>query len=218
MGKYKYSPEQKKRMIDKIKAHPILSYEAEGVSWDSKRNARSKNLKMWYLDGWARYSNVATGKTTITAYHFKGDWFFLPETQDECGVATFQPPPEFSEQEKAESRMPRLSFAPQPDLPMQIFDISEPVSVRQEWPCSLNQQMAFKVRNMSSKKIITYHFRIEDSRGRLINTGGATVWLLPGQVCSDTGAIFFSRRPCILFFEEIEFEDGTKWKANQARR
>lgn len=219
MEKYKYSPEQKKWMMEKVKAHPILSYEIKGISWDDKRNASSKTLKTWYLTGQARYSETADKiETTIIVYHYNGDWFFLPEIQDECGATVFQPPPEFSEQEKAESLMPRLSFAPQPDLPIQIFEVAEPVSVVREWPCSSNQQVAFKVRNISGKKIATYYFRIEDSRGRLINAGGTTVWLPPGQVFSDSGAIIFSRRPCVLFFERIEFEDGTKWKAKQSRK
>ena len=172
---------------------------------------------MSYLEGRARYGNAdAPVATTIIAYHYNGDWFFSRQLQDGCGVPVYMPPPEFSERERAEGMMPRLSFAPQPDLPMQVFDVGEAVSVHEGWPCSLNQRVTFKVRNLNEKEIVTYHYRIEDSRGRLINWGGATVWLPPGQVFSDDDVIFTSRRPCIVFFTEIEFGDGTKWKAEQA--
>jgi hypothetical protein len=212
--KYRYSPEQKKWMMDKVRAHPILSYEIKGMSWGQKRNAESDNLKVWFLEGEARYPDAPGKKeTNIVLYHYNGDWFLLPEVQDNCGVPEFLPPPEFSERERTESLRPRLSFAPQPDLPIQIFDIGKPVSVHENWPCSLNQQVAFKVRNLGEKEIVTYHYRIEDSRGRLLTRGGTTVWLPPGQVFDDSGVILNYRRPCVLYFEGIDFKDGTKWKA-----
>jgi hypothetical protein len=211
--KYRYSPEQKKWMMDRVRAHPILSYEIKGMSWGQKRDAQSDDLKTWVLEGEARYPDAPGKKETdIVIYHYNGDWFLLPEVQDDCGVPDFLPPPEFSERERAESLMPRLSFAPQPDLPMQIFDIGEAVSVHENWPCSLNQQVSFKVRNLSEKEIVTYYYRIEDSRGRLVNSGGTTVWLPPGQVYCDSGVILNYRWPCVLIFVEIKFGDGTKWE------
>lgn len=215
----KYSTPQKAWMTETLKQNPMLKFTAHSAGYSTAILSLPFRLKYWVIEGDARYSDSADAISLpmlLIAYRESGEWYLSPFSRNECGDLRLPNVPEFSAKAKAEDSMPTLSLLPQPGLPIDVLDIAveEVGNVR----CTMLHQVNFKVRNRTKKTVTGYGFQIQDVRHVGSKDYGTSVGapneVPPGVTAANHNATTFTAyRPHVLWFNWVDFADGTEWRA-----
>lgn len=161
---------------------------------------------------------MAKQQAALTAYREDSDWYFLPFVRNECGETQFPHVPDFTPAGRAEENLPELTLATQPDLPVEVFDVT--VTKAGDSPCSRQRKVTFKIKNVSGKTISGFGFRIEDMKQKgAVSVGvGLQSDLKAGEITTYDGETFTAYRPHILRFDFVRFVNGKFWHPRTAKR
>lgn len=208
----RYSPEQKAWTVAHLKQDPMLAFTPRRASWSTAILALPLGLRYWTIQGDARYvedTSALALNAAFVAYRDRDDWYFFPPIRDHCHEFRLFPP-DFSERGKAEQRLPTLSLEPQPNLPLEAYDLK--VSREGDSPCSQSRLVTFQIRNRSRKTITRYGFIIEDIRKGGAVSIGTSIHLQPGEATAGPEKVSFTAyRPHVMRIDFVRFSDGTTW-------
>lgn len=210
-----YTPEQKNWMIDQLKKTRMSSFTPQSSSWSTAVLSLPVSKRYWSVEGLTEFSDAAgtvKERAILVAYLQNGDWYFYPFVRNECGEVEYPQVPDFSPEGQAERSLPELSLSLDPNLPIEILDLSVK---RTGNSCSRRREFSFKVRNTSRKVIVGYGFEIEDVRKKGSTSVGLGLQsdLKTGEASVYKGDYFTGNRPRILRFRFVRFADGTFWRA-----
>lgn len=215
----KYSEPQKAWMIETLKQNPMLNFTAHSAGYSTAILSLPFRLKYWLIQGDARYSTSANAISlpmTLIAYRENERWYLSPFIRNECGEIRLPNVPEFSPRAKAEETMPILALLSQPNLPIDVLEVV--VEDVGNLRCTMLHQVNFKVRNKTKKTITGYGFHIQDVRHVGSKDYGTSVGtpneVAPGATAANHHPTSFTAyRPQVLWFDSVDFADGTEWRA-----
>ncbi len=215
----RYTQEQKKCLIEQMKASPLAIFDYKKTGFSTEILGMPLSRKWWYIIGETGASSDAFKKkqVTITAYRASGKWFFSPPNLDDEWVRE-----RISEEDLKADFSKYLQVIVPLDCPVELLDLS--VHIDPKFLSLRNVQ--FKVRNRSRKAVRGFSFKIirsDENGGISVGTG---LHMEPGEVVDGPTDLNYSaylfycegeqhRR---LIMDSVEFVDGAQWKLRTGLR
>ena len=210
-----YTPAHRACLIEQMKPFPMVSFELGNEMFSTEILSTPPSRRWWFIAGEAVFEvNGAEQKTqtSFIAYRENGQWYFTPPNFDDHWEKAH-----LTDADRSANYTDEIVIHRTPRCPLEIDDLQ--ARLDKTYPSIRN--LAFKLKNVSAKRVTGYTLRLYAKGGDVIYGAGYTIE--PGdsrdEKMDSTRYSYLCEgiRKDNLIVDEVNFADGSAWRLPKPR-